>query len=190
MTYAIPVPLPSALVEHHAIDLDRKYTEGWGMEVKDAATAPSGDLYILYRVHRHTYGVADDEADPAKADFSYVLVSRYAPDGTLLATGVSGQSEFLSQDTTFGGRTTGLGQDLWWAKSLCLLPDGTLAATGAEDQTHLITADLTTVTARHTMPHRRHEDGPRDPFASSISTTRAGRLLCTTGEYGLYNYGS
>ncbi|MDI3405565.1 hypothetical protein [Streptomyces cavernicola] len=190
MTYAIPVPLPSALVEHHAIDLDRKYTQGWGMHVNDVATAPSGELYVLSRVHRHTYGVADDEADPAKADFSYVLVSRHAPDGTPLAVGVSGQTEYLRQDTTFGGRLPGLGEDLWWAQALCVLPDGTLAATGAGDQTHLVTPDLTTVTARHAMPRRRHDDGPHDPFASSISTTPAGRLLCTTGEFGLYSYGS
>ncbi|MFI6858130.1 hypothetical protein [Streptomyces sp. NPDC050416] len=45
------------------------------------------------------------------------------------------------------------------------------------------------MTAHHGMPRRRYDDGPRDPFATWISTTPAGRLLCTTGEYGLYNYG-
>jgi hypothetical protein len=38
------------------------------------------------------------------------------------------------------------------------------------------------------MPLKSYEDGPRNPFASWISTTPAGRMLCTTGEYGLYNY--
>lgn len=190
MTHAIPVPLPSALIDHHAVDLGRKPTSGWGMNVNDVATAPSGEIYALSNVYRHTYGTAEDEADPAKADFGYSLVNKYAPDGTLLATAVSGQHEFLPQDTTFGGPTTGLGRGLWWAKGLCVLPDGTLAATGPGDQTHLVTADLTAVTAHHDMPSRRHEDGPRDPFASWISTTPAGRLLCTTGEYGLYNYGN
>lgn len=189
MTHAIPVPLPSALVDHHAVDLERKYTDGWGVKVDDVATAPSGEIYALYSVHRHTYGVADDEADPAKVDFGYSLLTRYAPDGALLATAVSGQSEHLRQDTTLGGPTTGLGRNLWWAKGLCILPDGTLAATGPGDHTHLITADLTAVTAHHGMPRRRHDDGPRDPFATWVSTTPAGRLLCTTGEYGLYNYG-
>ncbi|CAL9645380.1 hypothetical protein [Streptomyces sp. enrichment culture] len=189
MTHAIPVPLPSALVEHHAIDLERKYTDGWGVKVDDVATAPTGEIYALYSVHRHTYGVARDEADPAKANFGYSLLTRYAPDGTVLATALSGQREYLRQDTTLGGPTTGLGEDLWWAKGLCVLPDGTLAATGPGDQTHLITADLTAVTARHGMPRRSHDGGARDPFAAWISTTPAGRLLCTTGEYGLYNYG-
>ncbi|MGN9846785.1 hypothetical protein ACTMTI_52670 [Nonomuraea sp. H19] len=188
MTHAIPVPLPSPLVDHHAIDLERKYTDGWGVKVDDVATASSGEIYALYSVHRHTCGVADEEADPAKADFGYSLVTRYAPDGTLLATAVSGQSEYLRQDTTLGGPTTGLGRDLWWAKGLCVLPDGTLAATGSGDHTHLVTADLTAVTAHHGMPHRRYDDGQRDPFATWISTTPDGRLLCTTGEYGLYNY--
>ncbi|MFD7709766.1 hypothetical protein [Streptomyces sp. NPDC059786] len=192
MTHAIPVTLPSALVDHHALDVERKYSDGWGVSVDDVAITPSGELYALFRVHRHTYGVADDEADPAKAHFSYALLTRYAPDGTPLATAVSGQDEFLCQEATFGGPgpTTGLGQDLWWAKSLCVLPDGTLAATAPNDRTHLLTADLTAVTAHYDMPSRRHEDGPRDPFATWISTTPAGRLLCTTGEFGVHNYGN
>jgi hypothetical protein len=182
------VPLPSALVDHHAVDLERKYTDGWGVKVDDVATAPTGEICALCSVHRHTYGVADDEADPAKAHFGYSLLTRYAPDGTPLATAVSGQSEYLRQDTTLGGPTTGLGKDLWWAKGLCVLPDGTLAATGPGDHTHLVTADLTAVTAHHGMPRRNYDGGLRDPFASWISTTPAGRLLCTTGEYGLYSY--
>ncbi|KUM94291.1 hypothetical protein AQI95_43595 [Streptomyces yokosukanensis] len=190
MTHAIPVLLPSALVNHHAIDLERRYTDGWGLKVDDVATTPSGEIYALSHIHRHTYGVANEEAAAAKAHFGYSLVNRYAPDGTLLATAVSGQDEYLRQDTTFGGPTTGLGMDLWWAKGLCVLPGGTLAATGSGDHTHLITADLTAVTAHHGMPRSRHDDGPRDPFAAWISTTPAGRLLCTTGEYGLYNYGN
>ncbi|MFF0887119.1 hypothetical protein [Streptomyces sp. NPDC003456] len=188
MIHAIPVPLPSALVEHHAIDLERKYTDGWGVRVDDVATAPTGGLYALYGVSRYTYGVADDEADPAKANFGYALLTRYASDGTVLATAVSGQSDDVRQDTTFGGPTTGLGEDLQWARNLCVLPGGTLAATGPGDQTHLVTADLTAVTARHYMPQTSYDDGPRNPFASWISTTPAGRLLCTTGEFGLYNY--
>ncbi|MGP3777177.1 hypothetical protein ACTWJ8_40715 (plasmid) [Streptomyces sp. SDT5-1] len=189
MTHAIPVPLPSALVDHHAIDLERKYSDGWGMKVDDVATTPSGEMYTVSKIHRHTYGVDDDEADPARAHFGYSLISKIAPDGTPLATAVSGQSDLARQDTTFGGPTTGLGEDLWWARGLCVLPDGALAATGADDHTHLLTPDLTAVTAHHGMPHWREDDGPRDPFASWISTTPAGRLLCTTGEYGLYNYG-
>jgi hypothetical protein len=190
MNHAIPVPLPSALIDHHAVDLEREYTNGWGVEVHDVATTPSGEFYALYGVHRHTYGVARDEADPAKANFRYSLVTRYASDGGLLATAVSWQSEYLRQDTTFGGPTTGLGKDLWEARGLCVLPDGTLASTGPGDRTHLIAADLTAVSAHHGIPHSRHDDRPRDPFATWISATPAGRLLCTTGEYGLYNYGS
>ncbi|MFD6658327.1 hypothetical protein ACFWEB_24690 [Streptomyces parvus] len=189
MTHAIPVSLPSALVEHHAVDLERKYTAGWGMKVDDVATAPSGEIKVLHRVHRSTYGVPDDEADPAKADFGYTLLTRYAPDGTVLATAVSGQAEYLRQDTTLGGPTTGLGTDLWWAKGLCVLPDGTLAATAPGDGTHLIAADLTAVTAHHGSVRRR-DHGPHDPFATWISATPAGRMLCTTGEYGVHGYGS
>ncbi|WP_331726312.1 hypothetical protein [Streptomyces sp. NBC_00470] len=188
MNHAIPVPLPSALVEHHAIDLERKYTDGWGVRVDDVAVAPSGDLYALHHVHRHTYGVDEEEADPAKADFGYSLITRMAPDGTPLDTAVSGQSDLARQDTTLGGPTTGLGEDLWWAQGLCVLPDGTLAATGPDDQTHLITPDLAAVTAHHGMPRWRDDASPRDPFAAWISTTPAGRLLCTASEYGIYNY--
>ncbi|MEV3858116.1 hypothetical protein AB0J38_27770 [Streptomyces sp. NPDC050095] len=186
MTYAMPVPLPSALVEHHAIDLERKYTDGWGMTVKDVASAPSGETYVLSGIYR-SFGRDKSESDAGKVSFGYTLLSRYSPDGTVLATAISGQSDFLRQDTTFGGPTTGLSEDLWWAEGLCVLPDGALAATGSGDHTHLITSDLTAVTAHHGMPHRSYDDGPRDPFASSISTTPAGRLLCTTGEYGVYN---
>ncbi|MFI6858131.1 hypothetical protein [Streptomyces sp. NPDC050416] len=112
MTHAIPVPLPSALVEHHAVDLGRKYTDGWGVS-DDVATTPSGESYALYSVHRHTYGVADDEAAPATAHFGYSLMAKYTPDGALPATAVSGQSEYLRQDTTLGGPTTGPGKGLW-----------------------------------------------------------------------------
>lgn len=190
MNTAIPVSLPSAFVDHHAVDLERKYSDGWGLLVRDVATAPSGEIYVLSHIHRYMYGVPDEEPDPAKSHFGYTLVNRYAPDGTLLATAVSGQDEHLRQDTTFGGPTTGLGKDLWWAKGLCVLPDGTLAATGPDDHTHLITADLTAVTARHGGPRSWRDDGPRDPFAAWISTTPVGRLLCTTGEYGVHNYGN
>ncbi|MFI6938541.1 hypothetical protein ACIBI4_04665 [Streptomyces sp. NPDC050418] len=194
MSHTIPVRLPSALIEHHAIDLERRYTDGWGMRVDDVATAPSGDLYVLAYVYRSTGSWGDDAADidpdATKANFGYTVLTKYAPDGTVSATAVSGQDRHLRQDTTYGGPKPGLGDDLWWAKGLCLLPDGTLAATGPDDHTHLITADLATVTARHTMPRRRHDDGPKNPFASWISATPGGRLLCTTGEYGVYNYGN
>ncbi|MFG2651189.1 hypothetical protein [Streptomyces sp. NPDC048436] len=190
MTHAIPVPLPSALIEHHAVDLEVKSSNGLGLTVKDVAATPCGEIYTLYSTSRFTYGVADDEADPAKGNFGYALVTRYAPDGTPLATAVSGQSDLVRQDTTLGGPTTGLGEELWGASGLCVLPDGTLAATGWADQTHLITADLTAVTAHYKATHSQHEDGPRDAFASWISTTPAGRLLCTAGEFGVYNYGS
>ncbi|MER5302878.1 hypothetical protein ABT039_25935 [Streptomyces lasiicapitis] len=190
MTYAIPVPLPSALVDHHAVDLERNYSDGWGVRVDDVATAPSGEMYVLHGVYR-AHRVDDNGADAAKTvNFGYSLLTRYAPDGAVLATAVSGQSEYMRQDTTLGGPTTGLGEELWWAKGLCVLPDGTLAVTAPNDQTHLVTADLTAVTAHYGASRRRHEDGPSDPFATWISTTPGGRLLCTTGEYGVYNYGS
>jgi hypothetical protein len=35
MIHAIPVSLPSALVDHHAIDLERKYTDGWGVTLNE-----------------------------------------------------------------------------------------------------------------------------------------------------------
>jgi len=45
MTHAIPVPLPSALVDHHELDLERTYTDGWGVKVNDVTTAPTGEMY-------------------------------------------------------------------------------------------------------------------------------------------------
>lgn len=112
MTHAIPEPLPSALLDHHAVDVERKNAGGLGMNVNDVATAPSGEIYALYNVSRYTYGVAWDEADPAKANFGYALLTRHAPDCTLLATAVSGQNDLVRQETAFGGPETGLGRGL------------------------------------------------------------------------------
>ncbi|MEY7978195.1 hypothetical protein AB8O53_17975, partial [Streptomyces pilosus] len=56
--------------------LTRNTPAGGGGGVDDVTTTPTGEIYALYSVHRHTYGVADDEADPAKAHFGYSLLTR------------------------------------------------------------------------------------------------------------------
>jgi len=103
MTHAMPLPLPAALVDHHAIDLERLYSSGWGLKAVDVATTPSGEIYALYSVHRYTYGVADEETEPAKAHFGYRLLARFAPDGVPLALAVTGESDYYSHKASFCG---------------------------------------------------------------------------------------
>lgn len=189
MTHTAPVPLPSALLDHHAVDLE---ADSWGVTMRDVAVAASGEMYVLHSVHRHTYGVARDEADPAKGDFGYALISRYGGDGTVLGTAVSALGRYHRQDTAFGGSVGGLSQDLPWGRGLCALPGGGLAVTGQEDHTQLVAGDLSELTAHHGRAHGREWDyeGPSEPFVGWMSATPAGRLLCTTSEIGIYNYGS
>ncbi|MFF3915784.1 hypothetical protein ACFYZB_20245 [Streptomyces sp. NPDC001852] len=50
-TRAAAVPRSSIII---VVDLGCKYTDGWGVKVDDVATAPTGEIYTLYSVHRHT----------------------------------------------------------------------------------------------------------------------------------------
>ncbi|MGW7368777.1 hypothetical protein ACWGI8_36440 [Streptomyces sp. NPDC054841] len=86
MIQTLPLALPGTLVDLHRIDLTALYSKGWGVQAYDVAAAPNGDVYALYGVHRYTYGVADDEQDPATINFGFRIITRYSADGELLAS--------------------------------------------------------------------------------------------------------
>ncbi|MCX4525996.1 MULTISPECIES: hypothetical protein [unclassified Streptomyces] len=186
MVQTLPLSLPASLVDTHAIDLNGTYTTGWWMAADDVATAPCGDTYALYGAYRHTYGVDRAEPDPARQNFSYRILTRYAPDGTPLATAVfrrPGSGESPSA-LAHGGEF-----------ALCPLPDGTLAVSAQADRTHLLAPDLSTVLGHFTGRGREVSEEPGageagGPFVTSMSLTPAGRAVCVTTEYGVHRYGS
>lgn len=183
MIKTLPVALPGALVDHHRIDLSALYSQGWGVAADDVAAGPAGETYALYRVHRYTYGVADGDRDPAKANFGYRVLVRYAADGEVLASA-------LCCPDRDSGRTSAVanGADM----TLCVLPDGILALSAGPDSTTLVAPDLSRVVAAYHSGDRRpfQEFTPGDAFATSIGVTPSGRLLCGVGEYGVWKYGS
>ncbi|MGP4111731.1 hypothetical protein ACTWP5_12550 [Streptomyces sp. 4N509B] len=183
MIQTLPLALPGALVDTHRIDLSALYSTGWGVEAHDVAVAPNGEVYALYGVHRYTHGVADDEADPATANLGYRIITRYAADGEVLASAVCCPSDGDGDDSAVvnGGEMT-----------LCVLPDGTLAISARPDCTTLVAPDLGQVLAAYDSNDRRpfEKFTPGDAFASSISVTPSGRLLCVTTEYGVWKYGN
>ncbi len=183
MIQTFPLALPGPLVDTHRIDLTALYSKGWGVQAYDVAAAPNGDVYALYGVYRHTYGVGDDEQDPAIANFGYRIITRYSADGEVLASAVCCPSDGDGSDSAVvnGGDMT-----------LCVLPDGTLSVSAVPDATTLIAPDLSRVLAAYSSEDRRpfEKYAPGEAFASSISVTPSGRLLCVTTEYGVWKYGN
>ncbi|MFJ9344104.1 hypothetical protein ACIRP0_33225 [Streptomyces sp. NPDC101733] len=182
MIETLPLALPGTLVDHHGVDLSAPYAKGWGVHAYDIAGAPNGEVYALHGVYRHSYGVVDDEPDPVKADFGYRIITRYSAAGEILASAVfRSDGEGEPSAVVSGG-------DL----SLCVLPDGVLAISGVPDNCTLIAPDLSRVLAAYDSKDRRpyEEFTPGAPFASSISVTPSGRLLCTVAEYGVWRYGN
>lgn len=183
MVQTFPLTLPGTLVDTHRIDLTRLYSQGWGVEADDVVAAPNGDVYALYRVHRHTWEVSEDEQDPARANFGYRIITRYSADGEVLASALCCPS--------YGDKTASAvanGSDI----NLCVLPDGTLAVSARPDRTTLIAPDLSRVLATYdSNDHRPFEEfTPGNGFAGSIGVTPSGRLLCSVSEYGVWGYGS
>ncbi|MFE2125354.1 hypothetical protein [Streptomyces amritsarensis] len=185
MIQTLPLALPGTLVDHHRLDLTALYSKGWGVHLFDVVGAPNGEVYALYGVSRHTYGVARDEQDPQIANFGYRLITRYSAAGEILAS-----AQFRTGGAREGGSEVADGGDL----SLCVLPDGVLAVTGTPDRTTLVAPDLSRVLAvydsKDDRPYREFTPGEGNPFAGSITVTPAGRLLCTLAEYGVWRYGS
>ncbi|MEU2514521.1 hypothetical protein [Streptomyces syringium] len=183
MIQTLPLALPRTLVDTHRIDLTAPYSKGWGIRAYDTAAAPNGDVYALYGVHRYTYGVADGEENPEIANFRYRIITRYSADGDVLASAVCCPSYGDKNDSAVVN-----GNDM----TLCVLPDRTLAVSVRPDSTTLITPDLSRVLAAYDSKDKRpfEKFTPGDAFASSISATPSGRLLCVTTEYGVWNYGS
>ncbi|MEU8776871.1 hypothetical protein [Streptomyces sp. NPDC048606] len=182
MLRTYPLALPGTLVDHHRMDLGAPYSLGWGVRAHDVTGARNGEVYALYALYRHTYGVDDDETDPVKASFGYRVITRYAPDGEIMASAV-----FRSDGS---GEPSAVvdGGDM----SLCVLPDGVLAVSTGPDNTTLVAPDLSRVLAAYDAKDRRpyRELLPGDAFASSLAVTPSGRLLCTVAEYGVWRYGN
>ncbi|MCX5192407.1 hypothetical protein OOK31_00640 [Streptomyces sp. NBC_00249] len=183
MIQILPLALPGTLVDHHRIDMTVLYSKGWGVHAVDVAGAPSGEVYALYSVYRHTYGIADDEQDPGTANFGYRIITRYSASGEVLASALFPTGGRKNSDSAVadGGEI-----------NLCVLPDGTLAVSAGPNNTTLVAPDLSRVLAVYDSGDRRpfKEFTPGDPFASSISVTPSGRLLCTVAEYGVWRYGN
>ncbi|UUU23215.1 hypothetical protein [Streptomyces sp. DSM 40750] len=177
MVQTLPLPLPDVLVDTHDIDLSALYSTGWGVNAYDAVLAPSGDMYALYGVYRHTWNVSEDEQDPAVANFGYRLITRYSPDGIPLATALC-----CSPGPNAAPSKVAAGKDM----TLCVLPDGTLSVSAHPDLTTLMAPDLSAVLATYDRPGRNSGD----PFASSVCVTPSRRLLCVTSEYGVGRFGS
>ncbi|MFF5705202.1 hypothetical protein ACFY7H_22270 [Streptomyces sp. NPDC012794] len=184
MIQTLPLALPGTLVDHHGLDLTALYSTGWGLTHFDLAGAPNGEVYALYGVHRHTYGVADEEQDPQVANFGYRIITRYSAEGEVLAS-----AQFRTGGAREAGSDVADGGDI----SLCVLPDGVLAITGTPDMTTLVAPDLSRVLAvydsKDGRPYREFT-AEGNPFAGSISVTPSGRLLCTLAEYGVWRYGN
>ncbi|MET7330757.1 hypothetical protein [Nonomuraea sp. NPDC005650] len=181
MNQTLPLALPTTLVNLHRIDLTAPYSRGWGVCAYDVATAPNGEVYALYGVSRYTSGVADDEQDPAIANFGYRIITRYSTAGDALASALWETSDRAATAVAEGGDMT-----------LCVLPDGTLAVSASPNNTTLITPDLSRVVTTYDSKDLRpfEEFTPGDAFASSIGVTPSGRLLCTVAEYGVWKYGN
>ncbi|NWF27427.1 hypothetical protein HW130_14320 [Streptomyces sp. PKU-EA00015] len=182
MIQTLPLTLPGTLVDFHCIDLTALYSKGWGLGVDDVAAGPTGEMYALSRVHRYTYGVADDEQDPARVNFGYRIITRYSAGGEVLGSAV------CSPDDDVAASAVASGGDM----TLCVLPDGILAVSAGPNSTTLVAPDLSRVIATYDSKDDRpfEEFTPGDAFATSISVTPSGRLLCSVAEYGVWNYGS
>ncbi|WP_392895380.1 hypothetical protein [Streptomyces sp. LN699] len=185
MIQTLPLALPGTLVDHHQLDLTALYSKGWGVHFFDVTGAPNGEVYALYAVYRHTRGVTDDEPDPEKANFGYRVITRYSADAEVLGTAL-----FRIGGAEEGDSAVADGDGI----GLCVLPDGTLAISAKPNNTTLVAPDLSRVLAvydsKDGRPFEPFTPAEGDPFASSISVTPSGRLLCSVAEYGVWKYGN
>ncbi|MFI9724010.1 hypothetical protein ACIHFE_30920 [Streptomyces sp. NPDC052396] len=183
MIQTLPLALPGALVDLHRIDLTALYSQGWGVQAYDAAAAPNGDVYALYGVRRSVNGAVGNASDPAMARFAYRIITRYSAAGEVLASALWNAAH---GDETVSAVAEGN------EMTLCVLPDDTLAVSALPGNTTLISADLSRVVATYAARERRpfQEFKPGDSFATSLSVTPSGRLLCTVAEYGVWRYDS
>ncbi|MEU8516843.1 hypothetical protein AB0C76_35435 [Kitasatospora sp. NPDC048722] len=172
---ALPMTLPAALADTHGLD---PAAGGWAFTPRHAVATPDGDTYVVSTLWRAGHATGHP-ADPAHCPLNYRSITRYAPDGTPVATAVSG-----------GPRPDGTPSAIipdGDGDTLAVLPDGTVALALCPGITHLFSADLSRVVGTFPMPWGFEEEKARagDPFAASITVTPSGRLLCTTSEYGL-----
>src|SRR5437763_11142880 len=81
MAHTFPLTLPASMVAAHRVDLTAKPAEGLRVAVFDVAAAPSGETYVLYGARRYRTSIPSVD-DPAERNFTYGIISRYAPDGS------------------------------------------------------------------------------------------------------------
>lgn len=173
----LPITAPASLSDVHHLDPE---ADGWGVRVDHAVATAAGDTYVLAGLRRYR-GRAAGPADPAEQDFGYQLITRHGSDGEPTATAVFGQA-------VPGGGPSVIQEGE--AATLAVLPDGAIAVSSKPGSTHVLSPDLDEVLASWPMTwgwQKQHDAGD-DPFAASIAVTPAGRLLCMTSEYGLYNW--
>ncbi|MEV7613841.1 hypothetical protein [Streptomyces sp. NPDC089799] len=180
MAATLPLTLPAAVVGDHRVDMTGTPTAGWGFRTYAVAANADGETYAYSCAMRYR-GRSAVPSDPFQMDFTYHLLTRYAPDGTPTATARLGGA-------TRGNVPTGLteGSDF----DLAVLPDGTVAVSSHPGNTHLFSADLSRLVESWRSPWGRDEEKERngDPFAHSIDVTPSGRLLCAVAEYGVKNW--
>ncbi|MFG2293882.1 hypothetical protein [Streptomyces sp. NPDC048603] len=180
MAATLPLTLPASVVGEHRVDLTAKHSDGWAFMTSGVAANAAGETYALSRAVR--YRRRDGASpDPFQMDFTYHLITRYAPDGTPTATALYGGA-------TEGSAPTGLteGSDF----CLAVLADGTVAVSSKPGNTHLFSADLSRLVESWRSPWGWEEEKERngDPYAFSIDVTPSGRLLCGVAEYGVSNW--
>ncbi|KDN84705.1 hypothetical protein [Kitasatospora cheerisanensis] len=169
----LPVTVPASLIRRHGLDPE---AHDWGMKAEHAVATPDGDTYVLSILWRHH----PYPRDPALPGFSERTITRYAPDGTPVATAV------LDREAHGRVPTVGWGSDA----NLAVLPDGSLVVSTRPGSTHLLSPGLDEVRAGWSMPAGDwRADGPAgDPFAASVAVTPGGRLLCMTAEHKVNNW--
>lgn len=182
-----PLVLPDWLVATYQLDLTLNYSAGWGFHHRDVAFSPTGDMYALSTIWRYR---PDGGADPAERSCRGGLITRYAPDGTPMATTLVGMPHPDGTPSAVSNGADGTG-----GVGLCVLPDGTVVLTTRHDGTYLLDRELRTLLASYTRPpYDRDSYGFNQPlgtsFAGRIRVTPGGRLLCVLDEYGVDRYGA
>ncbi len=180
MVPTFPLTLPASMVDAHRVDLTARPSDGWHCEVFDVAAAPSGDTYVL-RCARRYRTLVEPPQDPAGRNFTYGIITRYAPGGSPVDTALFAQPHPDGSPSAIpeAGDMT-----------LAVLPDGTVALTEDLGSTFLLSADLSRLLESWRLPFgwSADEAGPGDPYAGFLSVTPSGRLLAVTAEFRLSNW--
>lgn len=89
MAALLPLALPAAVVGEHRVDLTAKPAEGWAFTTYDVTANAAGEIYALCGAVRYR-PQAVASSDPCRLNFTYHLITRFAPEGTPTATALLG----------------------------------------------------------------------------------------------------